>query len=624
MENKWDAHQQQEPCSDNSLVFICKFPVREGFQVLDSQEPIQIKLPAQCHVHQLRVHLCMQAEENNNFLSHLRFWIQNDIVHRTTRRRRRGMKFMMTIRYYKTLDAPWFQGTDGLQTVCVTVLAQKTTSKERIHFQGILNELIGYDLDSSDTNRLSGGGILDWRLPASCLENMLELHLSVVAISSLPENTVSREYWPLVDSLTGLSSSHEELSLNEDIVMISIWDSERKFRVKLLWFDIPELPSKVLPLIHVEATIIYGRETVSSVCSTSKEFTDEVLWNTWLEFDIPHGWNLQSRMSIGFKPYQDSCLARFLLKRALRMSHECSFILEAYLLVINCLHKVALTVKVLYTDRTDLPSTGSNNCVLNCKVMASKKKPLWLEFSCVQSEAPASPPVSIIFKHGDDLRQDMLIIQTLMVMESIWKERGLDLNLVPYGCISIGYNTDCAKCVTIASVQRSQGGVAGAFKNNALYDYGRRLVSNIIHHFQAMEKFVNLCVATYVLGIGDRHNDNIIITDQGKGTKRVPFVLTPDFLYVMGRVKGHLYQWCPYLSLRAQSHLLVMLFSLILLTGIPELSMSQDMCYLRTALQQDQGEEEARNHFLQQIALCEQKGWSVKANWWFHMMAGIK
>ncbi len=79
-----------------------------------------------------------------------------------------------------------------------------------------------------------------------------------------------------------------------------------------------------------------------------------------------------------------------------------------------------------------------------------------------------------------------------------------------------------------------------------------------------------------------------------------------------------------YLSLRTQSRLLITLFSLMLLTGIPELSMSQDMRYLRTALQQDQGEEEARNHFLQQIALCEQKGWTVQANWWFHMMAGIK
>lgn len=79
-----------------------------------------------------------------------------------------------------------------------------------------------------------------------------------------------------------------------------------------------------------------------------------------------------------------------------------------------------------------------------------------------------------------------------------------------------------------------------------------------------------------------------------------------------------------YLSLRSQSRLLVTLFSLMLLTGIPELSTAQDMRYLRKALQQDQNEEEARQHFLQQIALCEQKGWTVQANWWIHLMAGIK
>lgn len=42
--------------------------------------------------------------------------------------------------------------------------------------------------------------------------------------------------------------------------------------------------------------------------------------------------------------------------------------------------------------------------------MASKKKPLWLEFYPMPSPNLVSP-VGIIFKAGDDLRQDMLVIQ---------------------------------------------------------------------------------------------------------------------------------------------------------------------------------------------------------------------
>uniref|UniRef100_A0A4W4EVY7 phosphatidylinositol 3-kinase n=1 Tax=Electrophorus electricus TaxID=8005 RepID=A0A4W4EVY7_ELEEL len=795
-----------------------------------------------------------------------------------------------------------------------------------------------------------------------CLKNMMELHLSLVSMASLSDDAVRQEYWPLVDSLTGLSSSHEEISIDgkemEEMVMISLWDCERNFRVKLIGFDIPELPSNMPQVVHVEAMIIYGSRVLSSVCSLSKGLEKEVLWNTWLEFDIPlkniprgaklgftinsssmdttpiketkspslgckvpdfqkgkgrvlyfvnlqlidhrallsqgsytlHMWSFpeqeeeaftyeadklstatnpdvvksmaitfmldqysfpvvlpHSRMSTGamtppsavslssdprssqtemsyqssptsssehslksfreksvlyasnlpqflckvdwlkpsavqdihwlldhcvpqdlelavalellsvnytdekvrklavqrlemisneellryllqlvqtlkVEPYHDSCLARFLIQRALRSKHVghfffwflrsevggCPFfqqrmavILEAYLLgcgeamltsfqrqvqVIKVLHDVAIRVKILYPEKSALsplaaqklqdilqeysfppdfqvpfdPRIKAGSILVKCKVMASKKKPLWLEFSCMDSEAPAGPPVGIIFKHGDDLRQDMLIIQTLMVMDSIWKENSMDLNLVPYGCISTGFQIGVIEivrdAVTIAAIQRSHAGTAGAFNNNALFDWLKGRCSIQEKLYQALEKFVSscagYCVATYVLGIGDRHNDNIMITNQGNlfhidfghilgntksflgvNRERVPFVLTPDFLYVMGKVKGQtslsfqrFKDICiqAYMSLRSQSRLLVTLFSLMLLTGIPELSTAGDMRYLRNALQQEHSQEEAHQHFLQQIAMCEDKGWTVQANWWIHLVAGIK
>lgn len=43
--------------------------------------------------------------------------------------------------------------------------------------------------------------------------------------------------------------------------------------------------------------------------------------------------------------------------------------------------------------------------------MASKKKPLWLQFKRADGTTRSKDPIGIIFKDGDDLRQDMLILQ---------------------------------------------------------------------------------------------------------------------------------------------------------------------------------------------------------------------
>lgn len=55
-----------------------------------------------------------------------------------------------------------------------------------------------------------------------------------------------------------------------------------------------------------------------------------------------------------------------------------------------------------------------------CKVMASKKKPLWLQFKRADPTTLSKDPIGIIFKDGDDLRQDMLILQVSCCRSTMW------------------------------------------------------------------------------------------------------------------------------------------------------------------------------------------------------------
>lgn len=59
-----------------------------------------------------------------------------------------------------------------------------------------------------------------------------------------------------------------------------------------------------------------------------------------------------------------------------------------------------------------------------CKVMDSKMRPLWVVLENVDQTAN---DVYIIFKNGDDLRQDMLTLQMLRVMDQLWKREGFVL-----------------------------------------------------------------------------------------------------------------------------------------------------------------------------------------------------
>ena len=72
--------------------------------------------------------------------------------------------------------------------------------------------------------------------------------------------------------------------------------------------------------------------------------------------------------------------------------------------------------------------------------MNSKKLPLWLTFAPADGGAGGAggPCTAVLFKAGDDLRQDQLILQIFGVMDALWAAEGLDMRMSAYRVVSTG------------------------------------------------------------------------------------------------------------------------------------------------------------------------------------------
>jgi phosphatidylinositol 3-kinase len=132
----------------------------------------------------------------------------------------------------------------------------------------------------------------------------------------------------------------------------------------------------------------------------------------------------------------------------------------------------------------------------------------------------------VIFKCGDDIRQDQLVIQIIQILDAMLKQNGLDLCLTPYTVlatsVSDGFVEKVPNVETLQTVQRDMGGVVRYLqsKNHAPDAHKRAL-----HRF--VKSCAGYCVITFLLGIGDRHLENLLITTDGR-------LLHIDFGFIFG------------------------------------------------------------------------------------------
>jgi phosphatidylinositol 3-kinase len=125
----------------------------------------------------------------------------------------------------------------------------------------------------------------------------------------------------------------------------------------------------------------------------------------------------------------------------------------------------------------------------------------------------------VIVKTGDDLRQDQLVMMMIKLMDGLLKRASLDLCLTPYSIIATSPTSGLVEFVD-GSIPVSQilatynGSILQFFQSCAPQQGSKYNVRpDVISSY--VRSCAGYCVITYLLGVGDRHLDNILITNSG-------------------------------------------------------------------------------------------------------------
>ena len=259
-----------------------------------------------------------------------------------------------------------------------------------------------------------------------------------------------------------------------------------------------------------------------------------------------------------------------------------------------------------------------------CSVFKSAKCPVKYTFK-VEKESQKynlhedKEHISMMFKYGDDLRQDQLILQMINYMDSLLKKVHLDYEFTTYKVLATSKSDGFVEFVpnskTIFDILKKY--------NNVILSYYKEISGN---DEKTLDKYLSsyinscagYCVVTYILGIGDRHLENLMIDNRGrlfhidfgfilgKDPKPAPppIKLCQEMVECMGGKGSKRYeefkQKCvnAYWVLRENARVIVNMFYLMIDSGIPELNDIDNLKKLHEKFVPGYSKQQASNSFL--------------------------
>ncbi|ETI20718.1 hypothetical protein G647_07060 [Cladophialophora carrionii CBS 160.54] len=241
-------------------------------------------------------------------------------------------------------------------------------------------------------------------------------------------------------------------------------------------------------------------------------------------------------------------------------------------------------------------------------VFKSSLSPLYLNFKVASASDGSSTSAHrsqthgkypIIFKTGDDLRQDQLVIQIITLMNNLLLKENLDLKLTPYRILATSPSAGAVQFIPsmpISAVStKYKGSVLAYLRANNPDASGPLGVRK-----ETMDTYIRscagYCVITYILGVGDRHLDNLLLQPSGHffhidfgfilGRDPKPFAplikLCKEMVEGLGGTTSPQYaqfkQYCftAYTTLRKSSSLVLNLFSLMVQSSVTDIRLMEE------------------------------------------------